>query len=193
MRDDTALWHLHGYCCCCRLSWPVCHGSLPDPTCAVCTRADPPVYQHLVYNLLPPRAMVAHCSDLDLVHHKKTQPRSKGTSSPSKRGRTSLQSVVALPTCSPTEVCVGGSPRHLALLPPPWRCWWYCRCPANSQCCCQPPAHGRQKMRSNICKINSILQIIWSDILWRYFQYTFSLGFVMGLPNLNSTCFWKDC
>ena len=53
MRDDTALWHLHGYCCCCRLSWPVCHGSLPDPTCAVCTRADPPVYQHLVYNLLP--------------------------------------------------------------------------------------------------------------------------------------------
>ena len=52
--------------------------------------------------------MVAHCSDLDLVHHKKTQPRSKGTSSPSKRGRTSLQSVVALPTCSPTEVCGGG-------------------------------------------------------------------------------------
>ena len=70
MRDDTALWHLHRDRCCSRLSRPVCHGSLPDPTCAVCTRADPSVSRHLVYNLLPPRAMVAHC-DLDLVHHSK--------------------------------------------------------------------------------------------------------------------------
>ena len=48
--------------------------------------------------------------------------------------------------------------------------------------------------RSNKCKIISILQIKWSDILWRYFNTHFLWDIVMGgFQTLNATCFWRDC